>query len=48
MVGFVFKRGKNSEFKKKKEKVQGEMLLLALYKSRRHSNTLLLLLNKSI
>lgn len=33
--------------KKKKAKVQGEMLLLALYKSRRHSNTLLLL-NKSI
>lgn len=29
-----------------KKKVQGEMLLLALYKSRRHSNTLLL--NKSI
>lgn len=39
---------KKDEFLTKKKKGRGEMLLLALYKSRRHSNTLLLLLNRSI
>lgn len=49
-ICFKKKKEKKSWFflnDKKIAKVQGEILLLALYKSQRHSNTLILL-NKSI